>query len=235
MGLQDSPTVFRGTLRYRGFCERMYAAAQCGLLEVGPVAQLEQVKGDSQLSRRKWLAALLEVSEADLEGAVQQRIQGGLGADVGLSFLEWLGLLSDLPMPDAPVENPVDVMTALLKREECLYQKDERDMVAMYHELVVELKNGSFERRTATLIEYGDIQGESAMARTVGVTAGIAAKLLLDATASSGGAYSGQFGYGVQRPLSREWYDPCLDLLSAEGIRLVERVAPAKSEGADAL
>eukprot|EP00405_Crypthecodinium_cohnii_P014854 CAMPEP_0206444564 /NCGR_PEP_ID=MMETSP0324_2-20121206/14986_1 /ASSEMBLY_ACC=CAM_ASM_000836 /TAXON_ID=2866 /ORGANISM="Crypthecodinium cohnii, Strain Seligo" /LENGTH=1054 /DNA_ID=CAMNT_0053912609 /DNA_START=222 /DNA_END=3386 /DNA_ORIENTATION=+ len=221
-GLSDAPTFFRGTLRYRGFCERMYAASQLGLLELGPLPRLA-----GKQSKKEWMAALLETPEDNLRQAIDERIAGGFGAKVGASFIEWLGLLSNEKMPSVNIENPIDVMTSLLQREEMLYRKGERDMVAMYHELVVRLANGSYERRTATLIEYADPKGATAMARTVGVTAAIAARLVLEDAS--------KFQAGVQRPLSKEWYDPMLQLLEDEGIRLDERAEPASAEGAAAL
>ena len=36
------------------------------------------------------------------------------------------------------------------------------------------------ERRTITMVEYGDPDGLSAMAKTVGIPTGIAAKLILE-------------------------------------------------------
>merc|ERR1719181_465346 len=34
-GVADAPTFFRGTLRYKGFCERMLCLAKLGLIDAG--------------------------------------------------------------------------------------------------------------------------------------------------------------------------------------------------------
>ena len=72
-----------------------------------------------------------------------------------------------------------------------------------------EWPDGRVERHTATLVEYADAAGHSAMSRTVGLTAAIGAQLLLD------GAIAAR---GVIEPTSRELYAPMLDALEREGI-----------------
>merc|ERR1719223_60036 len=148
-GLASAPTFFRGTLRYRGFCERMYAMARLGLLQLGPCAQLK-----GQTTRRAWFGALLGAPANGERAALRERL--GADAAVGEEFVAWLGLLSDDALPAVPVENPIDVLTALLQREEMSYRPGERDMVAMYHEMLVERTDGTVESHTATLIEYAD-------------------------------------------------------------------------------
>jgi hypothetical protein len=136
----------------------------------------------------------------------------------GVEFVAWLGLFDEKPLPvDTKLDSPLDVTAQLLQRSEMAYKPGERDMVAMLHELDVERHDGQVERHVATLIEYGESRGASAMARTVGLTAAICAQLVLDAP-------TGHFGAGVQRPLRPEWYEPVLAQLGEEGIHLDERV-----------
>jgi alpha-aminoadipic semialdehyde synthase len=65
------------------------------------------------------------------------------------------------------------------------------------------------ERHTATLVEYADAAGHSAMSRTVGMTAAIGAQLILD------GAVVAR---GVCEPTTAEFYGPMLDALEREGV-----------------
>lgn len=58
------------------------------------------------------------------------------------------------------------------------------------------------------------------MARTVGLTAGIAAQLILDGAGGMGGPPG--TGSGVVVPLARAWYAPILEGLRGEGIALHE-------------
>jgi saccharopine dehydrogenase-like NADP-dependent oxidoreductase len=230
-GLSSIPSFFRGTLRYRGFCERMLALARLGLLDQGPLPALKS--GPSTL--RQWLAQLLDISEnvtadalraeverrlADLAGIPCSRLDdvssSHIGSSsVGVAFIEWLGLFEEAPLPTgALADSPIDVMAQLLQRPEMAFQPGERDLVLMRHELMVQRSDGVLERRAATLIEYGQPHSHSAMARTVGVTAAICAQLVLDNPT--------RFGAGVQRPLRPEWYEPVLSQLANEGILLRE-------------
>jgi hypothetical protein len=125
-------------------------------------------------------------------------------------------------------DSPLDVTSQLLQRSETAYAPGERDMVVMQHELIVQPKEGGpLERHTATLVDYGIPNGDTSMARTVGLTAAICAQLVLDEPAV--------FGVGIQRPLRKEWYEPVLSKLKAEGISLQDKMEVISSLPASAL
>jgi len=210
-GVAEAPTFFRGTLRYKGFCERMRCLAKLGLIDAGP-----KQSASSANSLRAWTARIMgmPVDEEKLHDAATKRL--GKDASTGLEFMTWLGLFSDKPLPDGvDAQSPLEVLSRLLQREENQYGPDERDMVAMQHELVVQEATGKIVKHTSTLIKYGEPQGDTAMAKTVGVTAAMAAQLVLDEPK--------RFAPGVQRPLRAEWYEPMLALLEEENIRMAER------------
>jgi len=213
--LADAPSFFRGTFRYRGFCSRMLAVARLGLLEPGPVANLKTAKADSC---QHWLAQLLGVEEGEMTMQATLRSRLGDAFEEGAGFLSWLGLTGDGPLPaGATVDSPLDVISLLLRRSETEYAPGERDMVVMQHELIVQPREGGpQERHTATLVEFAVPNGETAMARTVGLTAAICAQLVLDEAST--------FGVGVQRPLQKEWYNPVLAKLEGEGIAMQDKV-----------
>lgn len=210
-GVADAPTFFRGTLRYKGFCERMLCLAKLGLIDAGPKQSASSAK-----SLRAWTAQIMDMSadETKLRDAATKRL--GKDASIGVEFMTWLGLFSDKPLPEGVnVQSPLEVLSRLLQREENQYGPGERDMVAMQHELVVQEATGKVVKHTSTLIEYGEPTGDTAMAKTVGVTAAMAAQLVLDEPK--------RFGTGVQRPLRAEWYEPMLALLEGENIRMTEK------------
>lgn len=62
----------------------------------------------------------------------------------------------------------------------CWIGEHERDVVILRHELDIAWNGGQNERREITMVEYGDGKGTTAMARTVGLPAAIAAKMVLD-------------------------------------------------------
>ena len=81
--------------------------------------------------------------------------------------------------------------------------------------------DGHCERYTASLVDFANAQGQTAMARTVGLTAGIAAQLVLDGA----GGMAAEGGVGVIVPLAPAWYAPILEGLRGEGIALHETTA----------
>jgi uncharacterized protein (UPF0264 family) len=56
----------------------------------------------------------------------------------------------------------------------------ERDILIMHHEINYKWPNGKDETRTIDFIQYGDVKGYTAMAKTVGLPTAIAAKMLLE-------------------------------------------------------
>jgi saccharopine dehydrogenase (NADP+, L-glutamate forming) len=78
------------------------------------------------------------------------------------------------------------------------------------------LTQGIQDTYTATLEILGDPKGPSAMARTVGMTCGIATQLFLDGCPSLPRA-------GVVAPYSKDVCDPIRSKLEKEGIILIER------------
>ncbi len=92
-----------------------------------------------------------------------------------------------------------------------------RDVVILRHELGVDWESGRTERIRATLVEYGEAGGISAMARTVGMPSGFAARLLLDGRLPV---------VGCHRPTERAIYEPILAELALEGLEFKEETRP---------
>lgn len=173
--------------------------------------------------------------------------------------LEWLGLTSPSliyenesrngaqhpkPMPPLPLaaDTPLSIFAYLLSHK-LRYQPTDKDMVILSHEII----STDYERRfrsekvhTSTLVAYGTDQmhtgfhGErpaSAMARTVGFPAAIAATLVLQ------GKLDGLVG--VRRPSEMEICRPVLRELEDMGIEFEEKtrdsglVKRGRTEGGD--
>ncbi len=56
---------------------------------------------------------------------------------------------------------------------------EERDVVILHHDIVVSWPVGRKESKTLTLVEYGQPNGSTAMARTVGLPTAIATNMVL--------------------------------------------------------
>lgn len=204
-GVENPLTFFRGTLRYPGWCQTLRKIADLGLLSEEPMAGLAG-KTFAQFTAR-------------LIGSEGHRLRAALAAYLNLPLdspvldnLEWLGLLSADPLPiTGDAAAPIDILTARML-EKMQYAPGERDMLILQHQIEAVYPDRT-ERITSTMVDFGIPYGYTSMARTVGLPAAIAVKLILN----------GQIKLtGVQIPVVPEIYEPVLTELEELGIRFVE-------------
>ncbi len=201
--INPSQTMFRGTLRYPGWCATLKKLSELGFLDDTPRDDL------AGLTFAELTARLTGHKGGDL----RQALAHGLGIPPDsfiMDNLEWIGLLSGDSLPTG-ADTLMDVLvTRLLKLMP--YEPGERDMIVLYDVFYAEYADRT-ERITSTLVDYGIPHGDSAMARAVSLPAAIAVKLIL----------SGQITVtGVHIPVIPEIYGPVLDELETLGIRCAE-------------
>jgi len=127
--------------------------------------------------------------------------------------LEWLGFLSDEPLP-LQQGSVFDILLAQMLKK-MSYGDTERDMVVLQDEFIVEYPGGRpSERITSTLIDYGVPGGDSAIARTVGIPAAIATNLILQKEIDL---------KGIHIPVDPAIYEPVLRELQRQGISVSEK------------
>lgn len=206
-GLEDARTVIRGTLRYPGWCATWSQIARLGMNNENLV-----IPGMAERSFAELLEMFLpETIEATDVASRTARFLGLETDDPALENLRWLGLFSTEPLGyDAP--SVAHALTHLLARKLTLPDGG-RDVVILRHEIEVAWPDGGEERIHSTLIEYGERGGVSAMARTVGLPTGIAARLLLEGAITRTGCHL---------PTERAIYVPILEELAREGIEFRE-------------
>jgi len=219
-GLQDAQTVFRGTLRYKGYSKIMWAIRQLGLLSDKKFAEISR-KNASIFSWPDFLCFYFNCKFEDLRNVMVQKIYGD--KDVPAHFktdyeqertmraFEWFGFF-DFATEFVPQDTPIDTLCNLLM-ERLVYDQNERDMILLQHEFHVQWANGRNDKLTSTMITFGDGSSETAMAKTVGYPLGIAAELLLAKKIST---------KGVIGPVTSEIYDPILADLKSRGLLFVE-------------
>jgi len=95
-----------------------------------------------------------------------------------------------------------------------LYNKGERDMILMRHEVTVKWPDNRRELKGINLVEYGDPNGYTAMAKTVGYPCAIATKMVLDGEIQK---------TGMVLPFTQDIYKPMLTRLRDEGITATEK------------
>ncbi|MFH1143771.1 MAG: saccharopine dehydrogenase C-terminal domain-containing protein [Candidatus Eisenbacteria bacterium] len=199
-GLAGIPSMFRGTLRYPGWCKTMKAVVDLGYLDDSP-------RGDLRGRSFRQLAGMLVPSAAgagDTAQAVADHL--GIGRDANpIQRMEWLGLFSDEPLPDAP--SILDVMVARML-EKLSYRPGERDMLVLHHQFGAEFP-GRREHITSTMVDFGIPGGDSSMARTVSLPAAIGTRLILENRIDL---------TGVLAPVVPEIYEPVLSELESMNI-----------------
>jgi alpha-aminoadipic semialdehyde synthase len=79
----------------------------------------------------------------------------------------------------AKLGNPLDALANYIMKR-LAYAEGERDILIMHHEIGYKWANGQSEKKTVDFIQYGDIKGQTAMAKTVGLPAAITAKMVLE-------------------------------------------------------
>ncbi|MGA7614642.1 MAG: saccharopine dehydrogenase C-terminal domain-containing protein [Thermoanaerobaculia bacterium] len=200
-GLNGVVNMFRGTIRYPGWCDTMKAAADLGLFDV---TVREWPEGTTYAD---FLTRLLPENG----GALVARVARFLGIDPDseiITRLEWAGFFSDRPLPRSSA-SALDIFVDRLQKM-MVYRPGERDMVAMQHNITAIYPDGRHEYIRSTLAEIGKAWGDSAMARTVTLPAAIATRLLLDRRRIH--------ATGALIPVIPELYESILEELAAHGI-----------------
>ncbi len=190
-------SVFRGTLRYVGWCNSMYHFVKLGMLDLEP-------RDSRGLTCADYMRNLLEAgNDADLRVVAAERM--GIPADCLPPWnLHWLGLFSRRPIGRDEI-SPLDLLGDIML-EKLTYKPGERDMVVLFHEFKAWFEDDDhYEALTSTLVDYGIRYGDSSMSRTVSLPAAIAARLILDEKIPQ---------RGVLRPVHPEIYNPVLDELA---------------------
>ncbi len=135
-------------------------------------------------------------------------------AKLTLKQLFYLGLDDDATRINKGTCSAADILQAALEKKLALQPAD-KDMVVMKHE--IEYQQGAdLYRHTATLVVKGKDDRHTAMAATVGLPLGIAAKLVLN----------GELNLtGLHLPILPEIYHPVLEALSRLDITFTEEVS----------
>ena len=203
-GVHGVNNMFRGTLRYPGWCETMNKISELGLLN-------EKERPDlAGLTFGEFTSRLIDSARDNLKRDLAAFLDLSPDSRV-LSDLEWLGFLGDEPLPQA-VHSPLDVLAARML-EKMRYAPGERDLLVMQHKFIARYPDRT-EKTTSTMINYGIPHGDSSMCRLVGLPVAVAAKMILQGKIDL---------VGVQVPVVSEIYEPVLAELKQMGISFNEK------------
>lgn len=205
-GLDNIPTIYRGTLRRVGFSTAWNVFVQLGMTD--DTYKMEKSEG---LTPRTFLNSFLPFKEVT---SVENKVRKYFTFDDAELYqkFEWLGVFENDETFGVPNASPAQLLEIILKKKWSLDQGD-KDMLVMFHEFVSEL-NGKREKITSSMVNIGEDQTYTAMSNTVGLPVAICAKMML----------TGKIQLkGVHLPVLKTIYDPILDELEKYGIRFEEK------------
>lgn len=206
-GLNNIPTLLRGTLRQEGFCKRWNVFVQLGLTD-----DTYQIEDSEHLTYADWVDAYIPSKFTGK--TIRERLAAFLQCsplDPVLEDIAWTGILEQraIKLKNA---SPAQILQQLLEEKWVLKESD-KDLIVMQHLFEYKL-NGKSYLHTSSLVVKGENSVYTAMARTVGIPVAIAARFILNGTIKMS---------GVQVPVHKEIYGPLLEELARTGIHFTEK------------
>ncbi|XP_038608296.1 alpha-aminoadipic semialdehyde synthase, mitochondrial [Tachyglossus aculeatus] len=204
-GIQSAHTLLRGTLRYKGYAKTLSGFVKLGLINKDACPSLSP--DAPPVTWKELLCGMVGIAPSSGRGILKDAVYEKLGRDDDqLEAVEWFGLLGDEQVPRA--ESIVDAFSKHLVMK-LSYGPGEKDMILMRDRFGIRHPSGHLEDKTIDLVVYGEVNGFSAMAKTVGLPAAMAARMLLDGEIQV---------KGLVGPFTKEIYGPILERIKAEGI-----------------
>jgi len=206
-GLQDIPTLYRGTLRRVGYSKAWNVFVQLGMTDDTYV-----MEGTEEMSYREFTNSFLPYSPTD---SVELKLRHNLKIDQ--DDLIWEKLL-ELDLFNAKKKlglkkaTPAQALQKILEDKWTL-QHDDKDMIVMYHKFGYELEGENYQI-DSTMVSLGENQTYTAMAKTVGLPVGMATLRILNGDITV---------RGVLRPIYPAIYNPILEELEDYGITFNEQ------------
>ena len=206
-GLDEIDTMFRGTLRRKGFCESWEIIALLGLTND------EVYFNTLNKSYKNLILSQLFNKEnvIDLKKEIELKISRKISKEIYNKLL-WTELFTCSSRLNNDKMTLAQVVESLLVKK-WKFEKKDKDMIVMQHDFEY-VKNNRLLNKKSTLVVYGD-DNFSAMSKTVGLPLAIATKLVLE----------NKINYcGVKIPDISMIYEPILKELEDYDINFNESV-----------
>lgn len=204
-GIENIPTMLRGTLRSQGFCDSWNVFVQLGMTD-----DSYSVENTEDMTYREFTNSFLRYNLSEkVEDKLCNYLQINKNSEIFFR-LEWLGLFSDERIK-LKIASPAKILQQILETKWLLKEED-KDMIVMQHIFEYENEGKRFELRSS-IISKGDDAIHTAMSKTVGWPLAIATKLILEGRINR---------TGVIVPTTPDIYNPILKELEKMGIKFIE-------------
>ena len=209
-GLDEIPTMYRGTLRRVGFSKAWDLFVNLGMTD-----DSYTMENSENMSYRDFTNSFLAYHPTD---SVELKLRHYLKIDQ--DDIIWDKILElDLFNKDKKVglkdATPAQILEKILAEAWKLKEND-KDMIVMYHKFGYEI-NGKKEQTDSYMVNIGTDQTYTAMAKTVGLPVAIASLLILNQKITQ---------KGVLLPIHKEFYNPILMELENFDIKFTEKKVP---------
>ena len=203
-GIENVPTILRGTIRANGYCDAWDTLVNIGLTDDSYDIDLESIK-----TYRELVESFILGTYPDIKTGVSNFL--GLPVDHEIiRKLEWTELFSDRPIK-LKRATPAQALEDLLLDKWAL-KKEDKDMIIMQHQFEYVL-DGVSKKLISSMVTKGEDSVNTSMAKTVGLPVAILVKLLLLGKVSL---------TGVHIPVMAEIYEPVLEELKEYGIDFID-------------
>ncbi|MEO9512459.1 MAG: saccharopine dehydrogenase family protein [Flavobacteriaceae bacterium] len=209
-GLQDTLTLYRGTMRRVGFSKAWQMFVLLGMTD-----DSYSIENSEGMSYRQFVNLFLPYSPTD---SVELKLRHYLKIDqddIRWGKLLELNLFDDSKTIPLKKASPAQMLQYILEDNWTL-ETDEKDMIVMYHKFGYEYE-GKKKQIDTNMVVLGEDQSRTAMAKTVGLPVAMATLQILNGKIATP---------GVQIPIKSEVYQPILSELKTYGIHFKEHEVP---------
>ncbi len=204
-GLEDIPSILRGTLRRPGYCEAWNVFVQLGATD-----DTYQIANSENLTYRDFINSFLAYDTALTVEEKLCKYTGISATSDAYKRLSWLGIFGNTKV-GLKNATPAQILQKILEAKLGLGAND-KDIIVMQHIFDYEI-SGKKRRIKSSLVCIGKDNVHTAMSITVGTPVAIATKMLMTGEIKLS---------GVHIPVIPELYNPILKELEESGIRFIE-------------
>ncbi len=210
-GIPEAETMYRGTFRYKGWCETLDAMKHLNMLD-------DTIGNYAGMDYAGFLASRNSIEKTGLRKTLALKL-GIKEESVAMQSLEWLGFFSNDKMAYGTT-SPFEITSDRMISKMALTSRD-RDTVMMQHVFLAEYPGGKREVIKSSMLDFGSHETNTAVARTVALPASIAVKMILEKKINLKGVY---------RPVVPEIYNPVIEELKKLDIEMKEEYGLPESE-----
>ena len=205
-GLEEIPTIFRGTMRRPG-----YTKAWNVFVQLGATDDTYTIEDSENMTYRDFINTFLPYeSHTPVEVKIQHLLPELIDEEV-MTKLVWLDLFSHKKV-ELKNATPAQILQKILEEKWQLDEGD-KDMIVMQHRFEFTDTNDTNKAIVSSMVMRGESLSNTAMAITVGLPLAIATKMVANGETKL---------TGVQTPVIPELYNPILDELADLGIKFSE-------------